>query len=150
MQAHRGKRISDAQFRRWWDDPALTLGEIGARLGVSSKAVSQRAAVRGFPQRVGGRCRIYDAARIVALYRLGLSERAVAAVMGCSRCAVQGALNAAGVVRRVRGVPSPLRPEAAREALVALAMRGAARETRAAMRDAEMIDRASPKRRVAA
>lgn len=150
MRAHRGERISDAEFRRLWDDPALTLADIGKRLGISSKAVSQRGAVRGFPRRVGGRRRVYDAARIVALYRLGLAEHAVAALMGCSRCAVQGALNAAGVARRVKGVPSPLQPEAARDALLALAMRQAAQVTRAAMRDAEMVDHPSTRARAAA
>jgi hypothetical protein len=149
-RARRGKRVSDAEFRRLWDDPALTLAAIGAKLEISVNAVLGRARVRGLSARPDGRRPVYDRALLVALYRLGLSEQAVADRVGCARSVVNLALRAAGVARRERGKPSPLRPEAAREALLALALRGVAQETTVAMRDAEMVDHLWTRRKAAA
>lgn len=49
--AGRGKTISEAEFRRMWQDESLTITEIGRRLGIGCNAVRSRAAVRGLGDR---------------------------------------------------------------------------------------------------
>lgn len=49
--AGRGKTISEAEFRRMWQDANLTITEIGRRLGIGCNAVRSRAAVRGLGER---------------------------------------------------------------------------------------------------
>lgn len=51
MTAHRGKKVSGAEFARLWNDHGMTLAEIGARLEISEQAVRSRAATRGLPAR---------------------------------------------------------------------------------------------------
>ena len=51
MRANRGKRISEAEFSRLWHDEKLTRADIGAMLGITPMAVSQRARTRGLSRR---------------------------------------------------------------------------------------------------
>lgn len=51
----RGLQVTVAAFRKLWTDPALTLDDIGARLGIAPSAVSARAKRRGLPSRRGFR-----------------------------------------------------------------------------------------------
>ncbi|MCJ8138417.1 winged helix-turn-helix domain-containing protein [Falsirhodobacter halotolerans] len=47
----RGAKVSEAEFRRMWNDPNLTMTEIGRRLGISRHAVAVRAHWRKLPPR---------------------------------------------------------------------------------------------------
>ncbi len=47
----RGKRVTTAEFKRMWFDPALTLDDIGRSLGICNRSVWQRAKHRGMPPR---------------------------------------------------------------------------------------------------
>lgn len=49
--AKRGKVISEAEFRRLWNNPWLSMCAIARILGISDKAVSSRAKTRGLPPR---------------------------------------------------------------------------------------------------
>lgn len=51
IPAVRGKRISDADFRRLYEDRSMTCEQIGALLGISESAVALRAKARGMPLR---------------------------------------------------------------------------------------------------
>lgn len=51
MSVKRGKRISEAEFRRLWNNENLTQTAIGEMLGISDDAVYQRAKCRKFPKR---------------------------------------------------------------------------------------------------
>jgi hypothetical protein len=134
--SHRGKRISEAEFRRLWADMGLSISEIGRRLGVSCNAVKRRAEVRGFPDRLQGRPfgRTYDHDRIAALYRAGLSMQAIARIEGCAQNSVLMALRRAGVKSRDR--KDPMTTSVPAKALMA----ASARETRAALALSEMVD----------
>ena len=46
---HRGKRISEAEFRRIWFDDQLSVADIAAYLGITRHAVQCRARRRGLP-----------------------------------------------------------------------------------------------------
>lgn len=47
----RGKTISEAEFRRLWDDPEISSSAIAKRLDITVSAVCCRARIRGFPPR---------------------------------------------------------------------------------------------------
>lgn len=51
QRARRGKRISEAEFRRLWEDRTLTVEQIGKMLDISARAVWSRAMVRGLAPR---------------------------------------------------------------------------------------------------
>lgn len=144
MSANRGKRISEAEFRRMWEDMSISQSEIGRRLGISGNAVKMRAKVRGLPDRPKGRpfARKMDHGRLAALYRAGLSMHAIACAEGCAEHTVFKALQRAGVESRHRKDPMTT------GCLVKAAMAASARETQAAMWDSEMVD-GDPRRRAA-
>lgn len=146
MTAKRGKRVSEAEFRRMWGDLSISQNEIGRRLGISGEAVRFRAAARELPPRPPARpfARRHDHARIVRLYRSGLAMHVIAQQLGCTRSVVRLALDNAGVKRRGRHDPAGV----TNAEFMRLAMATSARETRAAMWDAEMVD-GDPRRRAA-
>lgn len=49
--SNRGKAISEAEFRRMWQDASLSITDIGRHLGIGCNAVRSRAAVRGLGER---------------------------------------------------------------------------------------------------
>lgn len=49
--AHRGKCLSEAEFRKLWLDRTITVAEIARRLDVTDSAVTARARARGLPTR---------------------------------------------------------------------------------------------------
>lgn len=138
MPAKRGKIVSEAEFRRMWADLTISQNEIGRRLGISGEAVRFRAAARNLPPRPKERrfAQVIDAERAARLYRSGLSEDAVAAVMGTKRPTVQGALNRLGVKRRGRHDKASISPDEVTLRLMA----ASARETLGHMACAEMLD----------
>lgn len=134
----RGKTVSEAEFRRMWADTSISQAEIGRRLGISGEAVRYRAASRNLPPRSPARpfARKFDHARIVRMYRAGLAMHVIAGVLGCTTSVVRLALDNAGVKRRSRHDPAGVTAaEYMQRALAA-----SAKETRAAMWDAEMND----------
>jgi len=52
--AHRGKIVSEAEFRRMWCDKSTPASVIADRLDVSVQAVTSRARIRGMEKRAGG------------------------------------------------------------------------------------------------
>ncbi len=87
MTAHRGKRISEAEFRRLWFDRSLTAAQIGKMLGITQSAVAYRAKARGLPPRGNSKERIHafqgkriDALR--ALWAAGVRRRDIADAFG--------------------------------------------------------------------
>ena len=144
MSANRGKRISEAEFRRMWEDMSISQSEIGRRLGISANAVKMRAKTRKLPDRPKGRpfARKMDHGRFVALYRAGLSMHAIARAEGCAEHTVFMALQRAEVESRHRNDPKTT------NCLVKAVMAASARETQAALLDSEMVD-GDPRRRAA-
>lgn len=51
IKAHRGKRMSGAEFKRLWLDPDVKVQEIAEKLDVTATAVRSRAKRRGLPAR---------------------------------------------------------------------------------------------------
>lgn len=147
MTAKRGKRVSEAEFRRLWEDMSISQAEIGRRLGISGEAVRYRAKTRKLQPRPKGYpfARKVNEARAVRLYLTGYSEGAVAVIMGHPRPTIQAALNRAGVVRRSRNDPTSISADKA----LRIAMAASARAEQAALWNAEMVD-GDPRRRAAA
>lgn len=58
MPAHRGKRVSEAEFRRLYLDKSKTLAQVGSELGISPRSVQHRAKARGLPLRSNSKAHI--------------------------------------------------------------------------------------------
>jgi DNA-binding CsgD family transcriptional regulator len=131
-----GKQLSEAAFRRLWGDLTISVEEIGRRLGISGNAVKMRAKSRKLPPRPKCRpfARRYNHSRMACLYGMGLSMAAVAELCGCAEHTVFKALQRAGVRSRDREDP------ATTNNLAVAVLAASARETRAAMKLAEMVD----------
>lgn len=131
-----GRKVSEAEFRRMWADMSVSVEEIGRRLGISGNAVKMRAKRRDLPDRPRGRpfARRHDHDRMVRLYRAGLSMAAVAQAVGCREHTVLQALRRAGEPSRDRHDPITT------GSLLQAVMAAVARETKAAMRRASMVD----------
>lgn len=143
-----GRTVSEAEFRRMWEDLSISQAEIGRRLGISGNAVKTRARIRQLPDRPKGRAfaRRYSHERMIRMYHVGLSMAAIAAALGCREHTVLRALRRAGVVPRDRNDPASISARAAALRLMA----ASARETAEALRTANMVDyHAGNKRRAA-
>jgi hypothetical protein len=133
--AKRGKRVSEAEFRRMWLDESLTSREIGERLGVTEQAVRWRAKVRGLPHRKGGggKFRKIDPVRFRAMWDANVGSADIARAFGvCQPC----------VNLRAREWGFPKR-NCTRWNMVPLARflwAETARKEQAALRLAEMVD----------
>lgn len=141
MPVKRGKMVSEAEFRRMWAE--LPRQQIADRLGVTAQAVSCRARARRLPMRAGGggkRRKIDpDLLREMWAANIGLAE--MAAFFGCTHTAVIRRRKALGLpdreCNRWTAVP-----------VIAFLLARSARESAAALWDAEMVD--GDKRRFAA
>ena len=133
-----GRIVSDAEFRRMWEDMSISQNEIGRRLGISSEAVRFRAASRKLPPRPRARpfARTVDYQRVVRLYKAGLSQSAVAAVVGVPITSIKAALVEAGVEIRGRHPGASLSVKDAMARVMAME----ARETAEALRLSDMVD----------
>lgn len=101
--AHRGIQISRVEFRALWDDPALTLAQIGERLGITKQAVTNRARARGFPPRPrDARADVRKVDPVVAadMYRAGVPLDQIMAHFGCTWVPLRRALAQADNLRR--------------------------------------------------
>ena len=137
-RANKGKVVSEAEFRRLWEDMSISQEEIGRKLGITSQAVRYRAARRGLAPRPRARpfARTVDYSRVVRLYKAGLSQVAVATIVGCPVPSVKAALVEAGVELRGRHRRASL---SLRDAM-AHVFAASARETQDALRKARMVD----------
>ena len=138
-----GKRISEAEFRRMWADLSLSVTQIGERLGIGQTAVSSRAATRGLPARPkrGGR-KVLDPEALSRLWlaRVGISD--IAAALGCDPKTVRNTRKRLGLPARNPGRwKETVSLDDYRAEQLRRAMERSAREERAALRNAEMIDR---------
>ena len=142
----RGKRVSEAEFRRLWADLTISVTEIGRRLGISCNAVRSRAEIRKLPPRPNGRPwrRTYDHAKMISLYNAGLSMPAIAEACGCSYMTVRQALHRGGAEIRDRKDPRTT------NCLAKIILAARAREEEAALINAEMVDNHQAMRRRAA
>ncbi len=140
--ATRGKQLTVAEFRRLWMDTSISVVEIGRRLGISDRAVHDRAKARGLPKRPRKQPfkMLHDHGKLVALYRSGLSLNAVAMVAKCSRNTVQRAVRDAGVEVR------PRQKSVEQDKIAAFLLGMKAAEEQAALRMAEMTDGFQPNR----
>ena len=107
MPRNTGKTIPDAAFRRMWFDLSLSVGDIGAKLGICQQAVTQRAKVRGLPARKprGGQP-VVDQARFCELYAAGVAMVEIARAMGFDRKTAHNTVVRLGLPRRGSGNPS--------------------------------------------
>lgn len=142
VPAPRGPAMTEADFRRMWNDWSIPITEMGRRLGISASAVRYRAISRGLPPRGRDRPwqRTLDRERIVQLYKAGLSMRAVGKVCGTSRGGVASVLRSEGVQRRPRAVQAPV----TLNDLPRLVLAAAARKEQAALWLSEMVDGQPP------
>lgn len=144
QRPHRGKTVTFAQFERMWHDTSLTQADIAAALGICVRAVWQRARHRGMPPRTGitnAVCTLDDAAE--AMWRAGVDAGDIARSYGLTVSAVHKHMRTAGVQRGrpvTRWQPAISLADY-RAAQLGEAMAREAAATRAAMMDAEMVDR---------
>lgn len=107
--ANRGKRVSQAEFRRMWHDQSLTLEQIGARLWIHKATVSQRARTLGLPSRYEAITvhrpdrKIHDPDLCIAMLRFGVSIAEICAHFGISANSLKSFRNRHGEPGRKRG-----------------------------------------------
>lgn len=148
----RGVTVSHAEFRRMWSDPALTLPDLAARLGVTAQAVSARAKARGLPARGCGGTRFAKAAieDILPMWRAMVTTDDIGRHFGCRGGAIRLRMKRAGITRPAchRHNSLPLAEWYARQ--MAERMARAAAVTRAVMAEAGMMERPAGRPRKAA
>lgn len=142
MSANRGKRISEAEFRRMWDDLTLSERQIGVMLGITQTSVSSRAMTRGFPPRParGGRP-VCDPDALRRLWLAHVPIPDIAAALGCNEKTVRNTRKRLGLPERGPGQwARAVALDDYRALQLRIAMAASARETQAAMWDSEMVD----------
>lgn len=144
MTAHRGARISEAEFRRLWLDATLSCADIGARLGIGGAAVSSRAKRRGLPTRdrpfASPRPRKCDTDEVRAMWQAGVYVQSLATHCGVAVRTVYNAARRNGWTRPRTNLWTGMTVAEYRTAVARASLMASARETAGAMRDAEMID----------
>uniref|UniRef100_A4WTC2 Winged helix-turn-helix domain-containing protein n=1 Tax=Cereibacter sphaeroides (strain ATCC 17025 / ATH 2.4.3) TaxID=349102 RepID=A4WTC2_CERS5 len=138
---HRGRVTSEAELRRLWADPSLSITEIGRRLGITYQAVQQRAALRGLgprPVAHNAWARWAPPSDFAEMWRAGVSLRDMEEAFGVTHNTITKAARQMKLGRRqiCRWTALPLAEFRLRQRLAA-----AAAETRAAMDLREMVDR---------
>jgi hypothetical protein len=135
MTAHRGRRVSRAEFARMWMDQTITAAQIAETLDISVQAVRQRAITRGLPPRKGGGgCR----RKIDPL----MCRLMWSANVGLADMAAFFDVHPIGLARRARiwGFPPRDCNRWNATPIAAFLMARSAAETRGAMKMAEMVD----------
>lgn len=106
MTTH-GKTISEAEFRRMWQDESLTITEIGRRLGIGCNAVRSRAAVRGLGDRPIRHPRMstkkIDDDAMQKLWAKGVQIDEICARLGVGKASVRLAVKRLGLPARPHG-----------------------------------------------
>lgn len=135
MKANRGRVVSEANFRRMWDNLTIPKAEIGRRLGITGAAVTLRAEARGFPPRPTVRPwqQVHSKGEMVRLFDLGLSLTHIAEVLGCTASTVRHALKKSGRQMRPIRKPAPVPRKDAAEVMLGALMASSAPQERAAV-----------------
>lgn len=143
--ANRGKRVSEAEFRRMWMDVTLSTVEIGARLGISAAAVCSRAKTRGLPSRNGGsalKVRPITDPEFPAMYRMGVSLTEMADLYRCSRTHIRlEALRLGQAPRNCRGMGQTISIAEYRQRRILQALAKSAAREQSLIIHCEMADR---------
>lgn len=142
--AHRGKIVSEAEFRRMWFNSALSVEEIGNILGISQAGVSTRAKTRKLPNRTengfGHFTRSIDDAVFADMWAAGVGRDEIATHYGCSLKTVRNTRARLGLEIRGYGERPKMTMAQFLEARLSARMAETAKIERAALWDAEMID----------
>lgn len=143
MTAKRGKRVSEAEFRRMWMNPDMPVQVIAERLGVTVSAVGCRARIRKLPPRPGGKGsgRKLEPALFREMWDANVKPSHIAAFFK---------VHIENVTKRARLWDFPPR-DCTRWNSITMAefiLRRAARAEQAALWNAEMVD-GDPRRRAA-
>lgn len=136
MPRNTGKTVPLAEFRAMWNDPSLSVAQIGERLGICQQAVTQRAKTRGLPARKprGGQ-HVINEPQFRKLYAAGIAMAEIARILGCDRKTVHNAVDRFGLPRRGSGNPKQwLTLADYRAAQLREAMAATAKAEQAAMR----------------
>jgi hypothetical protein len=143
-------KVSRPAFAALWADRSLTLAEIGERIGgLHPVNVGELGRRLGLPPRIGGqKPRVKFGPEFDAMWRDGVSTRAMARFFGCSQPNISKEARRRGLAKRVQYPGRPVLTLAEfREAALARALSRAlarsAAETQAALRDSEMVDQAN-------
>lgn len=150
MSGKRGKSVTMAEFERLWNDLSLTQGEIGEKLGITRAAVRFRAKRRGLPARgytdVMLR-RDYDADLLRQMWDARVHSEDIAAHFGFPHTCMNHYRRKLGLKSRGHGgrievirIAQFFADE--RERVMAEGLRKSAEETRQALLDAKLRERA--------
>lgn len=141
MSAHRGKPLTIAEFRRLWDDPNLTQGQIGALLGISQHAVSLRGKLRGFPPRpMGPEPAITDDNSFRSMWAALVRSQHIADHFGVALRTVTKHAERLKLPEKPRGKGRSITLSEYRELQLLERLKVSAAETRAQLQLAEMVD----------
>lgn len=140
--ANRGKTTSEAELRRLWLDKSVTLAEIGRRLGITQQAVTGRAERRGLPPRpMGPLPAISDDDLFRAMWSAGVTINDMAAHFGVNEKSIRNHVQRLGLPKRGCYGWSSITMAEFQVQTTLQAMKASAAQTRAALIDAEMLDR---------
>lgn len=141
-KVNRGRKVSEAEFRRLWGDLSLSEAQIGQMLGISQTAVSSRAMTRGLPRRPasGGAIVITDNTLFRRLLLAGLRYADIAERMGCNEKTVRNHRKRLGLPGRGEGKRATMTLADFDALQLRNALAARAREEQAALRNAEMVD----------
>lgn len=133
--AKRGKRISDAEFRRLWLDPDVPAQAIADRLGITVQAVRLRAMARKLPKRKGGggKNRKINPALFREMWAANVGMEAMARFFGVHPNCITKRRTEWGLPRRACSRWNSI-------SVAGFLLAKAAHETEAALAMAEMVD----------
>lgn len=138
IPANRGKVLSEAEFRRMWLDPAVTLAQMAEALGITPSAVSSRGRTRGLPRRRQGPPSPITDPNLNAMWRDGVSRQSLADHYGVWPQSVGGVALTRGLKRQYVSQKQSLTVQ---EWQARTIMAAAARETHDRLDARGMIDK---------
>ena len=100
--AHRGKRMSEAEFRRLWLDRGVSRAEIAAKLGITPDSVRFRARARGLGAKPRPMKLIWTD-ELAEMWRAGVCGRDIADRHGVAYSTMSRRAAAAGMPPRCTG-----------------------------------------------
>ncbi len=138
--SHRGKIVSEAEFARLWHSGARLI-DMADALGISPQAVRYRAEARSLGPRVPCGREVITCPAFATLWAAGVRGKDIAVHYGVSHLTPRNTAARLGLEPRPRWNKScGISMAEYRQAQIVSAMMAEAKITRAAMRDAEMID----------
>jgi hypothetical protein len=125
IAAHRGRRMSEAEFRRLWLSRDVTMEDIARIIGTTASAVYWRAHVRGLGSKPRAR-KLEWTAEMTAMWHAGVCSRDMAAAAGVAPSTISRRAKAAGMPPRCTGYRPLMTLAEWREAQMAERMRAVA------------------------